>query len=86
MEGLIEKLMPIAFSVVMGLVATHPRTWRVELAKLQYSILKEATRTDNWGDPSIGFHQNRSHHLKTNYDILVLGYFEKSSFNVFLAN
>ena len=55
MEGLIGKLMPIAFSVVMGLMVTHPRTCRVELAKLQYSILKEVTRTDNWGDPSLPF-------------------------------
>lgn len=60
----IEKLMPIAFSVVMGLVVTHPRTWRVELAKLQYSILREAIRTDNWGDPNIAFHQGRTQHLK----------------------
>ena len=45
MEGLIGKLVPIAVSVVMGLVVTHPRTWRVELAKLQYSMLKEAIRT-----------------------------------------
>lgn len=53
MEGLMGKLVPIAMSVVMGLVLTYPRTWRVELAKLQYSILREATRTDNWGSVGI---------------------------------
>ena len=57
METLIGKLMPIAITVVMGLMVTHPRTWRVELAKLQYSILKEAIRTDNWGNPNVIFHQ-----------------------------
>jgi hypothetical protein len=66
MEGLIGKLVPIAFSVVMGLVVTYPRTWRVELAKLQYSILREATRTDNWGNPSLGhLRAVRAQHLKT---------------------
>jgi hypothetical protein len=53
MESVIEKLLPIAFAVVMGPYIQHPKTWRVELAKLEYSILKEATRTDNWGCPSI---------------------------------
>jgi hypothetical protein len=50
MESLIGKLMTIAFAAVMGLVVAHPRTWRVELAKLQYSMLRESIRTDNWGD------------------------------------
>ena len=53
MTALIDKLFPIAFAIVVGLYIQHPKTWRVELAKLQHSILKEAIRTDNWGCPSI---------------------------------
>jgi hypothetical protein len=53
MASLVEKLFPIALATVMGLFVQHPKTWRVELAKLEYSILKEVRRTDNWGSPSI---------------------------------
>ena len=55
METLIGKLMPITMTVVLGMAVTHPSTWRVEIAKLQYSILKEAIKTDNWGDLSAPF-------------------------------
>jgi hypothetical protein len=57
METIIEKLFPIAMVVVIGLYIQHPKTWRVELLKLEYSILKEVRRTDNWGCPSI-FNKN----------------------------
>ena len=53
MSALIDKLFPIALTTVVGLYLQHPKTWRVELAKLQHSILKEVVRTDNWGCPSI---------------------------------
>ena len=53
MRGVIGAAFPIALAVVMGLYAQRPKTWRVELAQLQYSILKEVRRTDNWGCPSI---------------------------------
>ncbi|MCC7440554.1 MAG: hypothetical protein IT285_02910 [Bdellovibrionales bacterium] len=53
MASLVDKLFPIALATVMGLWIQHPKTWRIELAKLEYSILKEVRRTDNWGCPSI---------------------------------
>jgi len=53
MAALIDKLFPIALATVIGLYLQHPKTWRVELAKLQHSILKETARTTNWGCPSI---------------------------------
>lgn len=53
MTALIDKLFPIALATVVGLYLQNPKTWRIELAKLQHSILKEAIRTDNWGCPSI---------------------------------
>jgi hypothetical protein len=51
--ALIDKLFPIALATVVGLYLQNPKTWRVELAKLQHGILKEVVRTDNWGCPSI---------------------------------
>lgn len=56
MEGLIQKCMGIALTTVLGLWLAHPATWRVELAKFQYSILKETISTQNWGNPSIFKH------------------------------
>lgn len=53
MEALANKLFPIAAAVVFGLMIQHPKTWKIELANLQYAILKEVGRTDNWGCPSI---------------------------------
>ncbi len=49
----IDGLIKIAMGVVLGLMIAHPFTWRVELAKLQYRMLKEATDTQSWGNPSI---------------------------------
>ena len=53
MRRIIEAAFPIALAYVVGLYLQHPKTWRIELAKVQYSILKEVRRTDNWGCPSI---------------------------------
>ena len=49
MEGSIQKLFSLSFAIVLGMVATHPKTWRVELAKIQYSILKECAHGSNLG-------------------------------------
>lgn len=49
----IDGPVKIAMGIVIGLMVTHPMTWRVELAKIQHRILKEAVRTDNWGNPLI---------------------------------
>ncbi len=49
----IDGLIKIAMGIVLGLVVTHPFTWRVELAKLPYWMLHEGLRTDNWGNPLI---------------------------------
>jgi hypothetical protein len=50
--------------VVIGLMVAHPFTWRVELAKLEYRMLKEATRTDNWGNPLPWRQPTRNTHRK----------------------
>lgn len=49
MEALIDKLMKVSLLIVFGLMMTHPFTWRMELIKLEHSMLREAIRTDNWG-------------------------------------
>ena len=53
MDKVIELLIPIAASAAVALLVRYPTTWRVELAKIQYSMLKGLSRTDNWGNPSL---------------------------------
>ena len=53
MDKVIQLLIPIALSAAVGLIARYPTTWRAELAKVQYSMLKNLSRTDNWGNPLI---------------------------------
>lgn len=52
MADLVDKLFKISFAFVVGLAVTHPRTWRVELAKVEYRMLKESI-TAPWGCPSL---------------------------------
>ena len=47
----IEGLIKIAMGIVLGLVIMHPPTWP--------GGTREATRIDNWSNPSIW--QQRSH-------------------------
>ena len=53
MDKVIELIIPIAASAAVALLVRYPATWRVELAKIQYSMLKDLSRTDNWGNPSL---------------------------------
>ena len=66
MDKLIEGLIPIAVSIVIGMVIRHPLTWRQELTKLQVSMLKEITRTDNWGSPLI-WKQSQTPYKRSNH-------------------
>ena len=49
MEGSIQKLFSMSLMIVLGMVATHPKTWRVKVAKIQYSILKECAHGSSLG-------------------------------------
>jgi hypothetical protein len=49
----IEKIIALASVIVAGIMATHPFTWRTELRKLEYSMLKEVSDTRSWGNPSL---------------------------------
>ena len=51
MEGLVNKAMTIATVVVATMIIRHPMSWRIELAKLQVRMMKDANRS--WGCPSI---------------------------------
>ena len=55
----IDSLFKIAVRFALLLAVVHPMTWRVELAKLEYRMLKEATDTRSWGNVSIW--QQRHH-------------------------
>lgn len=54
----IKELLAIAAAVVGGIFISHPLDFTNALHRVQFSILKEATRTDDWGNPSI-YHSNR---------------------------
>lgn len=56
----IDGLIKIAMGIVLGLMIAHPFTWRGELTKLQYRMLREGTRTDNWGNPLIWRQQSHA--------------------------
>jgi hypothetical protein len=60
----IEKIIALASAVFAGVVATHPLTWRVEVRKLEYSILKEVSDTRSWGTPSFEEARRRDGALK----------------------
>jgi hypothetical protein len=41
----IEKIIALASAIFVGIVATHPLTWRAEVRKLEYSMFKEVADT-----------------------------------------
>ena len=49
MENIVDKLMPFSIAFVLGLIATHPLTWRQELALLEYRMMKDSLGTRSWG-------------------------------------
>ena len=53
MDKVVQLLIPIAVSAVVGLMVRYPTTWRAELTKIQYRMLKDLSRTDNWGNPLV---------------------------------
>ncbi|MBS1958327.1 MAG: hypothetical protein JST80_02540 [Bdellovibrionales bacterium] len=59
MDKIAEKIVPLAAAFVIGLMTQHPLTWRMELKRVQYSMLRELSRTDNWGTPSPWAHVKR---------------------------
>jgi hypothetical protein len=66
----VDKLLTLASVIVAGIMVAHPFTWKLELRKLEYRMLREATDTRSWGNPSIFQYgspiseQRRVHHAK----------------------
>ena len=54
----VKECIAIAATVLAGIVVTHPFSFGNYIREVEFSILREATRTDNWGDPSL-YHTNR---------------------------
>jgi hypothetical protein len=51
---LIKEIMALGISILFGLWVAHsPRAFHHRVRAFQVKILKEAARTDNWGDSSI---------------------------------
>ena len=59
----IKEIMTVASLVLGGLIVTHPLTWRSEIRKVQFSILREVTSTRSWGNPSIFVHRATAKHV-----------------------
>ena len=67
MQSIIERALAIALAVVIAVCASRPMTWRMDLVALEYSILKDVRRTDNWGNPSIFKGGHRAHQPNSDY-------------------
>jgi hypothetical protein len=48
----IKEFLAITTVVLAAIFAAHPFDFSNAVRKVELSILKEASRTDNWGDPS----------------------------------
>jgi hypothetical protein len=49
----IKEIIALASMFVIGMAAAHPTDYMLRLRKIEYSILRDAARTDNWGSPSV---------------------------------
>ena len=48
----IKEILGLTIIILGGIAATHPLNFSNEVRKVEFSILKEASRTNNWGDLS----------------------------------
>jgi hypothetical protein len=53
-----KELLAATVLILTGIFVTHPLTFTNSVRGVEFSILKEVTRTDTWYDPSL-FHSNR---------------------------
>lgn len=58
----IKDLMTYAAGILAVLFLLHgPTRFRAVVRDLELRILRDATRTDNWGDPSLPFRRLSNH-------------------------
>ncbi|MGE4232040.1 MAG: hypothetical protein AB7F43_01810 [Bacteriovoracia bacterium] len=66
----IKEYVNWGFIILAGLAITKgPQNLVFEMKKLQYQMLREVGRTNNWGNPSIfkkDLYSNRNRHKNTN--------------------
>lgn len=56
----IKELIALTVVVMTGIFAANPLRFQENLQKVKFQILREATRTDTWGSPSIFAHRRNS--------------------------
>jgi hypothetical protein len=49
----IREILALSVAVMGGIFIAHPLSFKSALRQVEFSILREVTRTDNWGDPSL---------------------------------
>jgi hypothetical protein len=52
----IKEIVSFAMGVMMVVALSSPLHFRENLRRIEFSILKETSRVDNWGNPSIWAH------------------------------
>jgi hypothetical protein len=53
-----KEIIALAAAIMGGIFITHPFGFANAIRKVEFSILREVTRTDNWGNPSL-YHTHR---------------------------
>jgi hypothetical protein len=48
----IKELLALTLMILSGIYIAHPFDFQNEVRKVEISILKEASRTNDWGNPS----------------------------------
>jgi hypothetical protein len=49
----IKELIAVSTAILASVFVTHPGHFHNALREIKMQILREVTRTDNWGSPSI---------------------------------
>jgi hypothetical protein len=66
----IKEIIALSSLILAGVFIAHPDDFVYQVQKMEYSILKEAARVDNWDQPSL-FETAKSirrlHKIQTKY-------------------
>ena len=65
----IRELLALTIIIMGGIFVAHPFDFHNAIRKVEVSILREVSRTDNWGDPSFSgarkyIHAQHSEHRR----------------------
>ena len=66
----VKDLLALAAAMLFGIMATHPTHPLLAVRRVQFAILHDFARTNNWGDPSLPFRCHRpprkAEHFRSN--------------------